>query len=60
MRPDGKLQTASIGIAERIVDDCDDWARLVAIADRRMYEAKQGGKDRAVGPKEPAPSGLSR
>lgn len=60
LRPDGKLQTASIGIAERIVDDCDDWARLVAIADRRMYEAKQGGKDRAVGPKELTAAGLSR
>ena len=49
MRPDGKPLTASIGVAERIVDGVLTWAELVEKADQRMYAAKQNGKDRAIG-----------
>lgn len=45
-RPDGRPQTASIGIAERNADGCHDWQHLVEKADQRMYAAKQGGRDR--------------
>jgi diguanylate cyclase (GGDEF)-like protein len=52
MRPDGSPITASIGIAERGVDSASDWRTLVDIADKRMYCAKQSGKDRVVGPED--------
>ncbi len=45
-RPDGRPQTASIGIAEMAEDGCRDWPELVEKADQRMYVAKQSGKDR--------------
>ncbi len=48
IRPDGHPVTASIGIAERSVDDCQQWQDLVEKADQRMYIAKQTGKDRVV------------
>jgi diguanylate cyclase (GGDEF)-like protein len=48
-RPDGTPVTASMGIAERLRDKATDWQQLVARADARMYEAKQGGRDRIVG-----------
>ncbi len=47
-RPDGQPVTASIGLAERTRDGTEDWRQLAEIADRRMYLAKQGGKDRVV------------
>ncbi|SMH55806.1 diguanylate cyclase (GGDEF) domain-containing protein [Azospirillum lipoferum] len=47
-RPDGALQTASIGIAEQHADRSIDWEALVELADQRMYQAKQAGKDRVV------------
>jgi len=47
-RPDGRPVTVSIGLAERTRDGTGDWRQLVEIADRRMYLAKQGGKDRVV------------
>ena len=47
-RPDGLLQTASIGVAEYIHDRPVDWERLVDLADQRMYAAKQAGKNRIV------------
>ena len=43
-RPDGKRMTVSIGVAERKTDAAHDWTRLVALADERMYAAKQAGK----------------
>lgn len=46
MRPDNKPVTASIGISERIEDKISDWKALVDIADQRMYQAKQKGKNR--------------
>jgi len=48
LRPDGAPLTASIGIAERIADRCEDWKELVDLADRRMYTAKEAGRDRFV------------
>ncbi len=49
-RPDDIALTASIGVAERGADRKHDWQSLVALADARMYEAKQSGRDRIVGP----------
>ena len=54
MRPDNAPLTASIGIAERGSDRLNDWKSLVELADQRMYRAKQGGRDRVVGPPEAA------
>ena len=48
-RPEGGPLTASIGLAERIEDQADDWAMLIELADARMYEAKQAGRNRLVG-----------
>ena len=47
-RPDGAPITASIGLAERKRDDCNDWLALVDTADRRMYHAKQQGRNRMI------------
>lgn len=49
LRPDGAALTASIGIAERGADQSENWKTLVEVADQRMYQAKQGGRDRVVG-----------
>lgn len=48
-RPDGTPVTASIGIAERKSDACDDWEQLVELADNRMYQSKSSGKNRSTG-----------
>ncbi len=48
VRPDHSRITASIGVAERMVDGSTDWKALVELADQRMYRAKQGGRDRVV------------
>lgn len=50
-RPNGQPVTVSVGIAERIEDDCATWAPLIHLADQRMYAAKTAGRDRVVGPK---------
>lgn len=55
-RPDGEPMTASIGVAERNVDQAEDWKDLVDKADRRMYHAKQNGRNRFVSSDEPASS----
>ncbi len=47
-RPDGQPVTASFGISERLQDGASNWRELVDIADRRMYEAKRGGRNRIV------------
>ncbi len=49
LRPDGRPLTASVGIAERMMDGCEQWTELVEKADQRMYMAKQSGKDRVIG-----------
>jgi diguanylate cyclase (GGDEF)-like protein len=48
-RPDGAPQTLSIGIAERTRDNASDWRALIDLADKRMYAAKQAGRNRYVG-----------
>jgi len=48
-RPDGTPVTASIGVAERRADATAGWQALVELADSRMYQAKQGGRNRLVG-----------
>lgn len=50
LRPDGNPVTASIGIAERMVDNAESWRQLVELADSRMYAAKHGGRNQVVGP----------
>lgn len=45
-RPDGVPLTASIGLAERIKDNLQDPEQLLALADNRMYQAKQAGRNR--------------
>ncbi|HLD10023.1 MAG TPA: GGDEF domain-containing protein, partial [Methylophilaceae bacterium] len=49
-RPDGSALTASIGIAERMLDNTENWRKLVEIADQRMYQAKMQGKNQIVPP----------
>lgn len=48
MRPERVPVTASIGVAERIADNAADWHALIELADARMYQAKQAGRDRIV------------
>jgi diguanylate cyclase (GGDEF)-like protein len=48
LTPDRRPVTLSIGIAEYIRDAEPDARALVALADRRMYEAKQAGRNRYV------------
>lgn len=49
MRPDGEPITASIGVAEWFEDGSYDWRQLLKLADARMYQAKQNGRNRLVG-----------
>jgi diguanylate cyclase len=46
--PDGRAVTVSIGVAEYVGDRTASSAELVALADRRMYLAKQAGRNRFV------------
>lgn len=46
--PDGKPQTASVGIAELRADHATDADSLVKMADLRLYRAKQAGRNRIV------------
>lgn len=46
--PDGRSVTCSIGVAERVADHCQDWDKLIDLADRRMYTAKADGKNKCV------------
>jgi diguanylate cyclase (GGDEF)-like protein len=45
---EGLRLTLSIGVAERVHDGIADPEALVALADQRMYRAKQAGRDRCV------------
>lgn len=47
-RPDGQPVTASIGLAERVADQAEDWKALIDLADQRMYVAKTSGRNRVV------------
>jgi diguanylate cyclase (GGDEF)-like protein len=46
-RPDDVHVTASIGAAERQIDGIDRLRALIELADRRMYQAKQAGRNRS-------------
>jgi len=46
--PNGRAVTVSIGIAELLEDAEPDARSLVALADHRMYAAKQAGRNRYV------------
>jgi diguanylate cyclase (GGDEF)-like protein len=46
LRPDGTPQTASIGVAECLSDGLATYGDLIELADQRMYQAKQSGRDR--------------
>jgi len=46
--PDGSAVTMSIGIAEHALDGVKSAEELVELADRRMYRAKQAGRNRYV------------
>jgi diguanylate cyclase (GGDEF)-like protein len=54
-RPDNLRITASIGIAERRADSIDRLRALVELADRRMYRAKQAGRNSYCFAGEPTP-----
>jgi diguanylate cyclase (GGDEF)-like protein len=54
LRPDGQPLTASMGVAEWHEDDAADWPALLALADTRMYQAKQQGRNRVIYGDEPA------
>lgn len=47
-RPDGSPLQVSVGLSERLADGRPGWPGLVALADRRLYEAKRRGRARAV------------
>ncbi len=46
--PNGNPLTASMGLGERLIDNIDNWEKLIETADQRMYEAKNTGKSRCV------------
>ena len=52
-RPDGAPVTASIGVAERKSDGIDRLRALTELADSRMYQAKQAGRNRVCFRGEP-------
>ena len=44
--PDGRPMTASVGVSELLADGARSSEELVELADRRMYRAKQAGRNR--------------
>lgn len=49
MRPDNTPVTASVGVVEFPGKGIDSWHQLVEMADKRMYAAKQGGRNLVLG-----------
>ena len=49
-QPDGVPVTLSVGLAETLQDGITTAEALVELADRRMYHAKQSGRNRYVAP----------
>jgi diguanylate cyclase (GGDEF)-like protein len=58
LAPDAVPITASIGAAERLSDKADGWTSLIEAADRRMYAAKEAGRNCYVGPSGIAVTGV--
>jgi len=50
-KPDGKPQTASVGLAERISDNISEIKKLIELADKRLYQAKEAGRNCCIGAK---------
>ncbi len=44
--PHGEAITASIGVADAVVTDTEDWTALYGKADRALYRAKEEGRNR--------------
>ncbi len=59
-RPDGSRMTASIGYAEVSRDRSINWRELVEAADRRMYLAKEAGRDCVVYDDSPIANGAAK
>lgn len=49
LRPDTVPMTASIGLVEFSGSEVASWQQLIELADKRMYAAKQGGRNRIAG-----------
>lgn len=45
LRPDDQPLTASIGLSERVNDKPQSYQQMLELADKRMYLAKQAGRD---------------
>ncbi|WP_066734439.1 diguanylate cyclase [Cupriavidus sp. D384] len=52
---DGRIHfTVSIGVAEAVSDDCQTLDAMLAMADRRLYAAKQAGRNQVCAADAPA------
>lgn len=59
LRPDGTALTASVGAACNIEDSIEELAALIQRADERMYQAKEGGRNRYCDGSQSEPEKMS-